>query len=282
MHVRVRARRAAAAKGSSPAIIEAMTERDFAALDGHQLLPRVLHEVASPDVRATVLGTTLPSPMIPRLRRPGNVDAGVLVVMDADAALDPNARHAPSATVALLGPSRMAELVPRTRALAELGVAAIGLDFTAMGESEPFGREPWRPRTREDLAELRAAAGRPLWAFGLCDAADAEIAAEAGIDAVVLGCEVGRRIGAPAVIDVLPEVLDAVAGMLTVAAAGPVRDGIDVFRYLAVGAELVVVDGDRSLEALEAELVYAMRMTGCSSLADVGYDALFAPLFGEP
>jgi isopentenyl diphosphate isomerase/L-lactate dehydrogenase-like FMN-dependent dehydrogenase len=259
-----------------------MSERDFGALDGYPLLPRVLHEVASPDLRTAVLGWTLPSPMVPRLRRPGNADAGVLAVMDADVALDPNSRHAPAATVAVLGPSRMAELVPRTRALAELAVAAIGLDFSAMADSEPFGQAPWRPRTREDLAELRAAAGRPMWVFGLCDATDAEVAAEAGVDAVVLGCEVGRRVGAPAVIDVLPEVLDAVAGMLTVAVAGPVRDGIDVFRYLAVGAELVVVDGDRSLEALEAELAYAMRLTGCASLADVGYDALFAPLFGEP
>jgi len=259
-----------------------MSERDFAALDAHQVLPRVLHEVASPDLRTTVLGATLTSPMVARLRRPGAVDAGLLAAIDADAALDPSQRHAPAVTVAVLGPGRMAELVPRTRALAELGVAAIGLDFAPMAESEPFGREPWRPRTREDLAELRAAAGCPLWVFGLCDAADAEIAAEAGVDAVVLGCEVGRRVGAPAVIDVLPEVLDAVGGMLMVAAAGPVRDGIDVFRYLAVGAELVVIDGDRSLEALEAELAYAMRVTGCASLADIGYDALFAPLFGEP
>jgi hypothetical protein len=48
-----------------------------------------------------------------------------------------------------------------------------------------------------------------------------------------------------------------------------------------VGAEAVVVESDRSLHALEAELHYAMRLTGCALLADIGYDAIFAPLFGD-
>jgi len=55
-----------------------------------------------------------------------------------------------------------------------------------------------------------------------------------------------------------------------------------VLRYLAVGAELVIVDGERPLPALAAELAYAMRLTGCATLADVSYDILFAPLFSEP
>src|SRR5690606_31675859 len=171
------------------------------------------------------------------------------------------------------------ELVPEVRALAELGVAGIGLDLAPLADSAPFGKVEFRPRSREDLAELRAAAGCPLWVFGVAGPDDAEIAAEAGVDGVVVGGELGRHLGAPAVIDMLPEVLDAVAGMLSIAVAAPVRDGIDVLRYLAVGAELVVVDGDRSLQALAAELAYALKLTGCATLADVGYDVLFAPLF---
>jgi isopentenyl diphosphate isomerase/L-lactate dehydrogenase-like FMN-dependent dehydrogenase len=40
---------------------------------------------------------------------------------------------------------------------------------------------------------------------------------------------------------------------------------------------------DPGIEArrLSAELAYAMRMTGCATLEDIGYEALFAPLWQE-
>jgi isopentenyl diphosphate isomerase/L-lactate dehydrogenase-like FMN-dependent dehydrogenase len=72
-----------------------------------------------------------------------------------------------------------------------------------------------------------------------------------------------------------------VAGTLSVHAGARVRDGLDVFRLLAVGAEAVIVEGDRSLASFEAELQYAMRLTGCATLSDIGYDVIFAPLFSR-
>jgi NAD(P)H-dependent flavin oxidoreductase YrpB (nitropropane dioxygenase family) len=202
-------------------------------------------------------------------------------VTDADAVLEDPAHHPPADALALLRPGKMGELMPKVRRLSDVGVAGIGLDLAPLADSAPYGREPWRPRSREDLAELGAASSCPLWVFGVGGAADAEVAAEAGVDAVVVQGTAGARIGGPAVIDVLPEVVDAVAGMLAIVSGGPVRDGVDVLRYLAVGAEALVVESDRALTALEAELHYAMRLTGCAGLADVGYDVVFAPLFGE-
>ncbi len=87
--------------------------------------------------------------------------------------------------------------------------------------------------------------------------------------------------GAPATAEIFPDIFDAVAGTLAVYAGGAVRGGIDVFRYLALGAEAVVVDCDRAPENLRAELAYAMRLTGCRTLADISYEAIFAPLFSE-
>jgi isopentenyl diphosphate isomerase/L-lactate dehydrogenase-like FMN-dependent dehydrogenase len=92
---------------------------------------------------------------------------------------------------------------------------------------------------------------------------------------------VARHLGGPATVDLLPEVVDAVAGMLRVLAGGGVGGGADVLRLLALGADAVVVGGERPTAALEEELRYAMRLTGCGTLADVGYDALFEPLFGD-
>ena len=72
------------------------------------------------------------------------------------------------------------------------------------------------------------------------------------------------------------------AGMVRVLAGGQVGSGLDVFRLLALGADAVVVGGDRPTAVLDEELRYALRLTGCATLADVGYDALFEPLFAEP
>lgn len=266
-----------------------MLERELHALDGYQLIPRVLHQVTEPDMATVVLGREVPVPMLPRspdalASRTGVAAAeqAPLSVVEADSLLAAKDGGRPHDSLAVMAPRKMAELVPEVRALAELGVAGIGLDLAPLADSAPFGRAAFRPRTREDLAELRGAAGCPVWVFGVAGPGDAEIAAEAGVDGIVVGSALGRHLGSPAVIDILPELLDAVAGMLTIAVAGPVRDGIDVLRYLAVGAEVVVVDGDRSLSALAAELAYGLKLTGCATLADVSYDILFAPLFSEP
>lgn len=259
-----------------------MTQRDFAALDGYQFLPRGLHDVTSVDMAAHAFGLALSSPIVPRRRRGDGVAGTQLIALPAEVALTRGERHPAAATLAVMQPRGMAELLSQVKLLAAQRVAAVGIDLAPLADGAPFGSVEWRPLSREDLAELRAAAGCPLWLFGVASAADAEVAAEAGTDGVVVSGGLGRRVGAPAAIELLPEVVDAVGGMLTIAAGGPVRDGVDVLRYLAVGAELVVVEGDRDLTDLAAELAYAMRLTACANLGDVGYDSLFAPLFDEP
>lgn len=259
-----------------------MIERNFAALDAHQLLPRALTEVREAALGTHHLGRSLTHPMVLRGKRALPFPTPGLALLDAAAAEAAANKQPLELTVAHLEAVGMAELIRAALSLAEVGVAGVALDLGGLSATPPYGEREWRPRTREEIAELRAAAGRPLWVMGLLSAADAEVAAEAGADGVVLSAELGWHLGAPSVIEVLPEVIDAVGGTLTVIAGGPVRSGIDVFRYLAVGAELVVVDGERPLATLMAELDYAMRLTGCSDLTDVGYHALFAPLFGEP
>jgi isopentenyl diphosphate isomerase/L-lactate dehydrogenase-like FMN-dependent dehydrogenase len=260
-----------------------MPDRDSFALDAYHLIPRVLHQVVEPDLATVVLGRDVGVPLLERAQGTAgaSTQSGVLRVVDSEALTHGSTALAADA-IAVMAPRKMADLVPEVRRLVDLGVAAIGLDLGPLADGPPFGKVDFRPRTREDLAELRAAAGRPVWLFGIGGGADAEVAAEAGVEGIVVTRGVGRRLGAPAVIDILPEVLDAVAGMLTIVAGGHVRDGVDVLRYLAVGAELVLVDGERPLPALAAELAYAMRLTGCATLADVSYDILFAPLFTEP
>jgi len=251
-------------------------DRDLEALARYQLVPRLLHDVVEADSGTMLLGRKHTSPIVPRLHGDA-IAEGTLAVVDAARVIGPDTPWA----VPLIRSTKMGEIMPEVRRLTALGVPAIVLDVSRLGDSGPYGEEPWRPRSREDLAELAAAAGRPVWLYGVASPADATVAAEAGLDAIVVHAGAGRHLGGPATIDALPDVVDAVAGMLSVFAGGAVASGIDVFRYLAVGAEAVVVDSDRSLPALEAELQYAMRLTGCAVLGDIGYDAIFAPLFGD-
>lgn len=259
-----------------------MSERDLHVLDGYPLAPRLLHGVERPDSRTELLGRALPMPLVPG-HAPWREGAGEppLVRIDAD-----HWREHPESVPAercllRLGPKRMGELVPEVRELGELQPAGLLLDLDPLADAAPFGRVPWRPRQREELAELSAAAGCPLWLDGVASPGDAEVAGEAGVDAVVVRSAVGRHVGGAAAAEILPELLDAVAGMVGVHVGGPLRGGVDLFRYLALGAEAVLPDGGPDVVRVEAELHYAMRLTGCATLADIGYESLFAPLFEE-
>lgn len=255
-----------------------MPDRDLVALESYQLIPRVLHDVHEVDLGVTVLEQALLSPIVPLVE--GTLgELETLSLVRAELLLEAGGRF--ERAVPLLRTEKMGELMPKVRRLAARCVPALALDFTVLADTAPYGENAWRPKTREDLAELRAAAGCPIWLYGVASPADALVAAEAGLEGIVVHSGAGFYLNGPATIEIFPEVLDAVAGMISVYAGGPVQSGVDVFRYLAVGAEAVVVESDRARANLEAELAYAMRLTGCETVADIGYEAIFAPLFGE-
>lgn len=258
-----------------------MPERDIAALESYQLIARVLHDVHEVTTQTEVLGQTLTAPIIPLIETSAaKLELQSLSLVDADLLLSQTAVVLDRA-IPLLKPDKMGSLMPKVRKLAARNSPALALDFTQLAETPPYGNQVWKPKTREDLAELRAAAGCPLWLYGITSAADAVVAMEAGLEAIVVHSGAGFYLEGPATIEIFPEVFDTVAGMIDVYAGGPVRNGIDVFRYLAVGAEAVIVDSDRPLPNLQAELEYAMRLTACETLADIGYEAIFAPMFEE-
>lgn len=258
-----------------------MTEREAQVFDNYRLLPRLMRNVDAVDSHMELLGQKLVAPMLPLLTQAPRKALAEPAVIPAELLLDRPHLFAAECCVALLANDRMGELVPLVRQLADLGVAAVALDQGVLAETAPFGPQLWKPRSREELAELRVASGVPFWLYGVCSTDDAEGAVEAGLEGIVVNSAAGDWLGGPAALEVLPEILDAVAGTLSVHAGARVRDGLDVFRLLAVGAEAVIVEGDRSLASFEAELQYAMRLTGCATLSDIGYDVIFAPLFSR-
>lgn len=145
----------------------------------------------------------------------------------------------------------------------------------------------------EDLAWVREqTSGLPLLLKGILTGEDAALAAEAGVDGIVVSNHGGRQLdGAPAGMTALPEVVEAVAGRVPVLMDGGVRRGTDVLKALALGAASVLVArptvwglavaGEQGvvdvLEILRVEFANAMILSGCRTVADITRD-LVAPV----
>jgi isopentenyl diphosphate isomerase/L-lactate dehydrogenase-like FMN-dependent dehydrogenase len=136
----------------------------------------------------------------------------------------------------------------------------------------------------EDLAEIAEASELPILVKGLVRADDAELAVEHGAAGVVVSNHGGRQLdNAPATIDALPEVVDAVAGRIPVLVDGGIRRGTDIAVAMALGADAVLAgrpclwglaaDGqagaELALEMLRSELRLALALLGCRSPADL-------------
>jgi 4-hydroxymandelate oxidase len=143
----------------------------------------------------------------------------------------------------------------------------------------------WDPAlTWEDVARVREASGLPVVVKGLLCAEDAGAALDAGAAAIVVSNHGGRQVdGCVPTAVALPEVAAAVAGRVPVLVDGGIRDGGDVVRALALGADAVLVgrpyawglaaDGEAGvravIDAFAEDLRLALALAGCPTLAAV-------------
>ena len=141
--------------------------------------------------------------------------------------------------------------------------------------------------TWKDLEQLCGEFDLPILVKGLITGEDATLAVEHGAAGVVVSNHGGRQLdNAPATIDALPEIVEAVDGRIPVVLDGGVRRGSDVAVALAIGAEAVLVgrpalwglafDGEAgarlALEMLAEELRLALALLGAPSPADLTPD----------
>ena len=131
--------------------------------------------------------------------------------------------------------------------------------------------------------ELRTWTDLPLLIKGLLTGEDAELAIHHGADGLIVSNHGARYLEyAPATIEVLPEISNAVAGRIPILIDGGFRRGSDILKALALGATAVLVGRpplwglgafgavgtQRVLEILQTELALAMAHTGCSRISD--------------
>ncbi|WUT48282.1 aminotransferase class I/II-fold pyridoxal phosphate-dependent enzyme [Streptomyces pseudovenezuelae] len=132
---------------------------------------------------------------------------------------------------------------------------------------------------------LRSVSSLPVLIKGVLTADDARRALAAGVDGIVVSNHGGRQLdGAPATLEVLPEIAAAVDHACPVLVDGGVRRGRDVLAALALGADAALlgrpvlhglaVHGEsgvgRVLEIVAEELAEAMTLTGTASVAQAG------------
>lgn len=92
------------------------------------------------------------------------------------------------------------------------------------------------------LAFLRENWDGPIVLKGICTAEDARLAAEHGVEGIVVSNHGGRQIdGARASLDALPDIVDAVGDRLTILFDSGVRTGADMAKALALGADAILL-----------------------------------------
>ena len=162
---------------------------------------------------------------------------------------------------------------------------AIAMDIDAAGL--PFLKNMQPPagsKTVEELKQIAAWAEKPFILKGIMTVDGARKALEAGASGIVVSNHGGRVLDqCPATAEVLPAIVDAVGGKMTVLVDGGIRTGMDVFKALALGADAVLIgrpfvnmvygggaEGVKVyVDKLKAELSDTMAMCGAHSLADI-------------
>jgi isopentenyl diphosphate isomerase/L-lactate dehydrogenase-like FMN-dependent dehydrogenase len=96
--------------------------------------------------------------------------------------------------------------------------------------------------TWDDLAQLRELTSLPILVKGIQHADDAREAARRGLDGIVVSNHGGRQVdGALGSLDALEPIAEAVGGELAILFDSGVRNGADVLKALALGADAVCV-----------------------------------------
>jgi isopentenyl diphosphate isomerase/L-lactate dehydrogenase-like FMN-dependent dehydrogenase len=182
-------------------------------------------------------------------------------------------------------PWSLEEVIRKAKLAESAGAVAIAMDIDAAGLAILAAQgKPVAPMSVETLKKIVASVNVPFILKGIMTVAGAKKALEAGVSGIVVSNHGGRVLDeTPSTIEMLPEIVAAVNGKMTILIDGAFRTGIDVFKALALGADGVLIGrpfayavyggGHQGvslyLEKLRAELAEAMLMTGAGSIQEI-------------
>lgn len=281
------------------------------ALNSYKLNMRVIHDAKDPDTSIELFGKKMD---VPVFAAPvsgttlnmggkfteeeyiswvigGSLDAGIYPMV-GDTAVDSflitnleQLKKFNGEGIAFIKPWENSNVINKIELVEEAGAFAVGMDIDAAGLiTLALHGKPVGPKSVEEIKEIADSTKLPFILKGIMTADEAELAVKAGVDAIVVSNHGGRVLDqTPGVADVLPEIAQAVKGKVTILADGGVRNGVDVLKMLALGADAVLIGrpfvtasfgGQREgvkvyMDNLKSELKSAMVLTGCKTVRDV-------------
>lgn len=178
------------------------------------------------------------------------------------------------------------EIIRKIRKAEEKGAVAVAIDIDAAGLVllAMLGK-PVATKSVEELKEITSSTKLPVILKGIMTTEGAAKALEAGVYGIVVSNHGGRVLDHTlSTIEVLPEIVREVSGKAKVFIDGGFRDGTDVFKALAMGADAVLIGRPYAISAygggregvelytqkVGQELKETMIMAGCHKLQDIG------------
>ncbi|NHJ39891.1 MAG: alpha-hydroxy-acid oxidizing protein [Asgard group archaeon] len=172
----------------------------------------------------------------------------------------------------------------------KIGAIAVGVDLDGCGSVIMAKHNaPVYKKSVDDIKELVKSTKLPFIAKGIMCVEDAKRAFEAGAKVIVVSNHGGRVLDhTPGTAEVLPEILDAVRDKGIVLMDGGIRNGYDVLKILALGADGVLMGRDviraavgggaagvtRLMNYVQSTLKKAMKITGCKSIKEISKNIL--------
>ena len=167
--------------------------------------------------------------------------------------------------------------------------AIIGMDIDAAGliTLAKMGRpvSPKGPKELAHIVEKVHKMGKKFILKGIMTKEDAMAAVDAGCDAIIVSNHGGRVLDhTPGTAEILPAIAAKVKNKISIIVDGGIRDGVDILKMLALGADAVMIGRPYSIaalggekeavslytETLRGQLTQAMVLTGCASIKDAG------------
>ncbi|SJZ36207.1 FMN-dependent dehydrogenase, includes L-lactate dehydrogenase and type II isopentenyl diphosphate isomerase [Cetobacterium ceti] len=193
--------------------------------------------------------------------------------------------------IAIIKPRENKEIIKRIRMAEEVGALGVGIDADGAGlvTMKLFG-QPVGPKNLDDLKELVNSTKLPFIVKGILTVEEVELCIEAGVHTVIISNHGGRCLNDTiSSVEVLEEIVEKTGNKINILVDGSVREGVDILKYLALGAKGVLIGrpiiwgsiGGREegvkvvLDTLKNQLYQSMILTGTENVNSVSKKILF-------
>jgi isopentenyl diphosphate isomerase/L-lactate dehydrogenase-like FMN-dependent dehydrogenase/biotin carboxylase len=291
--------------------------RNIASLNEYKVNTRVIHDVTEPELSSELFGVRLDLPVLasPITGAVTNMSGAITEAEYAEAVIQGCAasgalgcvgdgatpdkyriglaaiKNGNGRGIAIFKPrSERNDILERIKAAEEAGALAVGMDIDAVVfKTMKMRNQSVGPKGLEELQKIIASTKLPFVLKGIMNPVDARLAVEAGAQAIMVSNHGGRVLDQMCgVMDVLPAIVKEVQGKVKVLADGGFRNGVDVLKALALGADGVCIGrpvaiaavgmNDRGvsfyLDMVKDDLRKAMILTGCQSVGAISRDCV--------